>query len=83
MLTGNAIYRRSIARPFYEALNPYPKYIDQFLYEVGNPRLVPQFTTNYEFNVMADDIPVFSVGVNEIKNIFWFYPETRVENGNN
>ena len=70
MLTANAVYRRSISRPFYEALNPYPKYIDQFLYEVGNPRLVPQFTTNYEFNVMADNIPVFSVGINDIKNIF-------------
>jgi len=70
MLTGNAIYRRSITRPYYEALNPYPKFIDQFLYEVGNPRLIPQFTTNYEFNVMADDIPVLSIGVNEIKNIF-------------
>lgn len=59
MLTANAIYRRSIARPFYEALNPYPKYIDQYLYEVGNPNLSPQFTTNYEFNIMADDFPVF------------------------
>jgi hypothetical protein len=41
MLTGNAIYRRSIRRPFYEALNPYPKYIDQYLFEVGNPALKP------------------------------------------
>lgn len=70
MLTGNAIYRRSITRPYYESLNPYPKYIDQFLYDVGNPRLQPQFTTNYEFNITADQFPVFSIGLNDIKDIF-------------
>jgi len=69
-LMGNLVYRRSISRPYYEVLNPYPKYIDQFLYEVGNPRLRPQFTTNYEFNVMADDFPVFAFGINDIKDIF-------------
>ncbi|RYF86450.1 MAG: TonB-dependent receptor, partial [Chitinophagaceae bacterium] len=69
-LSGNAIYRRSISRPYYEALNPYPKYIDQYLYEVGNPRLRPQFTRNYEFNINAADFPVFAIGVNDIKDIF-------------
>ena len=69
-LIGNAIYRRSITRPYYEALNPYPKYIDQYLYEIGNPNLRPQFTSNYEFNIMADDFPIFSIGVNDIKDIF-------------
>ncbi len=69
-LIGNAIYRRSISRPYYEALNPYPKYIDQYLFEVGNPRLRPQFTSNYEFNITADDFPIFSIGINDIKDIF-------------
>ena len=69
-LIGNIIVRRSTIRPYYEALNPYPKYIDQYTYEIGNPRLQPQFTTNYEFNVMADEYPVFSLGLNDIKNIF-------------
>jgi len=69
-LTGNLIYRRSITRPYYEILNPYPKYIDPYLRDIGNPNLRPQFTTNYEFNVMADDIPVISIGVNETKDIF-------------
>jgi hypothetical protein len=70
MLTGNAIYRRSIRRPFYEALNPYPRYIDQYLFDVGNPSLRPQFTSNYEFNIMADQFPVFSIGLNDITDIF-------------
>ncbi|MEJ7627918.1 MAG: outer membrane beta-barrel protein [Ferruginibacter sp.] len=69
-LTGNLIYRRSISRPYYEVLNPYPKYIDPYLRDIGNPKLRPQFTTNYEFNVMADDIPVISVGINDTKDIF-------------
>jgi iron complex outermembrane recepter protein len=69
-LMASAIYRRSIRRPYYEILNPYPKYIDQYLFDVGNPNLQPQFTTNYELNVMFEDFPVFAVGINETKNIF-------------
>lgn len=69
MLTGNLVYRRSISRPYYEALNPYPKYVDPYLFEAGNPSLRPQFTTTYEFNVQADNFPVFSIGINDIKDI--------------
>jgi outer membrane receptor protein involved in Fe transport len=69
-LIGNAIYRRSIRRPYYEVLNPYPRYIDQYLFDVGNPRLKPQFTTNYEINVTFDNIPVIAVGINRTKDIF-------------
>ena len=69
-LSGNLIYRRSITRPYYEALNPFPRYADQYTYDVGNPQLQPQFTDNYEFNINADDFPVFSVGLNDIQNIF-------------
>lgn len=69
-LTANAIYRRSISRPGYEALNPSPKFVDQFLYDVGNASLQPQFTTNYELNVSFEDFPVLALGVNETSNIF-------------
>jgi hypothetical protein len=69
-LMANAIFRKSIKRPYYESLNPYPKFIDQYLYEAGNPSLKPQFTTNYEFNVTFNDMPVASVGVNYTKDIF-------------
>lgn len=69
-LIGSAVYRRSIKRPYYEILNPYPKFIDQYLFDLGNPRLQPQFTTNYELNVTFDDFPVFAIGVNETKDIF-------------
>jgi len=51
-------------------LNPFPKYVDQYLFDVGNPKLKPQFTTNYEINVTYDDIPVLAAGINETKDIF-------------
>ena len=69
-LTGNAIYRRSITRPSYDALNPSPKFVDPFTYNVGNPKLQPQFTTNYEINSTYNDFPVFALGVNNTTNVF-------------
>ncbi len=64
------VYRKTITRPSYDQLNPFAKYIDPFLYETGNPRLRPQFTTNYEANISVDDKPLFAYGVNETKDIF-------------
>jgi hypothetical protein len=69
-LTGNAIYRRSITRPGYDALNPSPRFIDPFTYNIGNPKLQPQFTTNYEINSTYNDFPVFALGVNNTKDVF-------------
>ncbi len=64
------IYRRTINRPGYESLNPFVKYVDQYLYEIGNPALQPQFTDNYEANVSFQDFPVFAVGRNYTNDIF-------------
>lgn len=69
-LKGNLIYRRSIRRPYYEVLNPSPRLVDQFLFTQGNPNLRPQFTTNYEFNIMVEDFPVIAAGINETRDIF-------------
>ena len=69
-LRGYLVYRKTISRPSYEILNPFPKYIDPFLYETGNPSLKPQFTSNYEANISVDDKPIFAFGVNETKDIF-------------
>jgi len=65
-----AIYRRTINRPDYQSLNPYIKYIDQYLYETGNPALQPQFTDNYEVNISFDDMPIFAIGRNYTTDIF-------------
>jgi len=69
-LRGFLVYRKTISRPSYDYLNPFAKYIDPFLYEVGNPNLKPQFTNNYEANISVDDKPLFAYGVNETNDIF-------------
>lgn len=69
-LRAYLVARRTIVRPVYEQLNPFPKYVDQYLSEVGNPTLRPQFTTNYEANISVNERPLFAVGVNDTKDIF-------------
>lgn len=69
-LRGFLIFRRTINRPGYQNLNPYVRYIDQFLYETGNPGLQPQFTDNYEANISFDERPIFAVGRNLTRSIF-------------
>lgn len=69
-LRAYLVYRRTISRPGYGQLNPFPRYIDQFLTEAGNPALRPQFTQNYEANISVDERPILAVGVNDTKDIF-------------
>jgi iron complex outermembrane recepter protein len=64
------IYRKTIKRPDYNNLNPYTNYIDEYLYETGNPALKPQFADNFEANISLDDMPIFAVGRTFTKNIF-------------
>ncbi len=69
-LRGFLVYRKTISRPSYDYLNPFARYIDPYLYEVGNPNLKPQFTNNYEANISVNDKPLFAYGVNETTDIF-------------
>lgn len=69
-LRAYLVYRRTINRPVYEQLNPFARFVDQYLTEVGNPALRPQFTQNYEANISVDERPIFAVGVNDTKDIF-------------
>jgi iron complex outermembrane recepter protein len=69
-LRAYLVYRRSISRPVYEQLNPFPKFVDQYLTEIGNPGLKPQFTTNYEANISVDERPILAFGLNDTKDIF-------------
>ncbi len=69
-LRAYLVYRRTISRPSYELLNPFARYIDQYLFETGNPSLRPQFTQNYEANISVNERPIFAVGVNDTKDIF-------------
>lgn len=69
-LRAYLVYRRTIARPVYEQLNPFSRYIDDYLSEAGNPALRPQFTTNYEANISVDERPLLAIGLNKTKDIF-------------
>lgn len=64
------IYRRSINRPNFQNLNPYNRFVDQYLFETGNPALKPQFTENFEANISFDEIPIFALGRSDVQDIF-------------
>ncbi len=69
-LRAYLVYRRTITRPVYEQLNPFPRFVDQYLTEAGNPTLRPQFNQNYEANISVDERPILAIGVNDTKDIF-------------
>ncbi len=69
-LRAYLVYRRTISRPGYQLLNPSQRYVDQYLFETGNPSLRPQFTQNYEANVSVDERPIVAIGYNDTKDIF-------------
>lgn len=69
-LRAYLVYRRTISRPGYQLLNPSLRYVDQYLFETGNPTLRPQFTQNYEANISVDERPIIAIGVNDTKDIF-------------
>lgn len=69
-LVANLTFRRSIERPGFNMLNPAPRYIDPFLYDLGNPNLRPQMTDKYELNVTFMDFPVFALGYRDNKDLF-------------
>ena len=69
-LRGYLVYRKSITRPGYDLLNPFSKFIDNYLSEVGNPNLKPQFTETVEANISFEDQPIFAIGQNKTKGIF-------------
>jgi iron complex outermembrane receptor protein len=69
-LKAYLVYRRTISRPGYQLLNPSQRYVDEYLFETGNPSLRPQFTQNYEANVSVDERPVVAIGINNTRDIF-------------
>jgi hypothetical protein len=69
-LRAYLVYRRTITRPVYEQLNPFTRFVDQYLSEAGNPTLRPQFNQNYEANISVDERPILAIGINDTKDIF-------------
>src|SRR6185436_20581731 len=62
-LRAYLVYRHTITRPVYEQLNPFLRYVDQYLSETGNPALRPQFNDNYEANISVNETPLLAVGL--------------------
>jgi iron complex outermembrane receptor protein len=69
-LRSYLVMRRSITRPTYEYLNPFARFVDQYLYETGNPALQPQFTNNFEVNISVQERPLIAIGRNYTQDIF-------------
>ena len=80
-LRSYLVARRTITRPSYDMLNPFPKFSDQYLYDAGNPSLKPQFTQNYEVNISVNDMPLLAFGKNYTQDIFTnvLYPDAKNE----
>ena len=65
------IYRRQPSPVrVYDQLNPAIRYVDQYLYETGNPALQPQFTQNIEANLNVTNLPILAVGQNTTQQLF-------------
>ncbi len=47
-----ASYSKRVNRPREWNLNPIPVYSDSYISQVGNPKLLPEFTHSFEFNVI-------------------------------
>ena len=69
-LRSYLVARRTIERPTYEMLNPFPRFLDQFLYEAGNPSLKPKLTQTYEVNISVNEMPIMAFGKTYTQNIF-------------
>jgi hypothetical protein len=61
-------YGRRIERPSYPSLNPFKRYINQNLYSVGNPFLLPVFINNFELSYDYKDKLRFTLYANLSSN---------------
>lgn len=61
-------YRSGITRPSYNSLNGNTFYVNQFMYQEGNPQLVPEISHNIQYNLMFRFI-YFSLRYSHYKNL--------------
>lgn len=62
-------YGRRIERPDYSDLNPFYYFIDKYTYEVGNPKLNPQFSNNIELTHTYEGFLTTSLSYSKTNNI--------------
>jgi hypothetical protein len=64
----NFNYSKRINRPFYNALNPFVRYINPYITSQGNPFLQPYYAHNFELNYDYKDNWTSSIYLNKSKN---------------
>lgn len=64
-------YSRRIRRPSYIALNPYFNYVDTYNIQIGNPNLQPQFSNNFDFTWIPNDLSSVSFYSNFSNNVMY------------
>lgn len=61
-------YNKRIERPYYNDLNPYISYLDNYTIETGNPYLKPQFADNYEVGITLANKYNLSLGYSQFRD---------------
>lgn len=61
-------YNKRIERPYYNDLNPYISYLDNYTIETGNPDLKPQFADNFEIALTLANKYNLSLGYSHFKD---------------
>ncbi|SEA42976.1 Outer membrane receptor proteins, mostly Fe transport [Arachidicoccus rhizosphaerae] len=61
-------YNKRIQRPYYNDLNPYISYLDNYTIETGNPNLKPQFSDNYEIGLTLANKYNLSIAYSDFKD---------------
>ncbi len=64
-------YSKRIRRPMYMELNPYFNFIDTYNIQIGNPNLQPQYSHNFDFNWVPNDLISLSVFSNFSNNVMY------------
>lgn len=63
-------YSYRIGRPNYYALNPFKWILDPYTYNLGNPKLGPQFTQSMSLNHNFNGILMSNIGFNRTTELF-------------
>lgn len=80
-LSQTLSYRSGITRPSYGELNGDTFYINQFMYQEGNPRLVPEISHNIQYSLMYKFV-YLALQYQYIQNSIQNYLETSSSNSN-
>lgn len=64
-------YSKRIRRPMYMELNPYFNFVDTYNIQIGNPNLQPQYSHNFDFNWVPNDLVSLSIFSNFSNNVMY------------